>query len=213
MKKISKGPLLITFFTFVISIILYYESKHSEQYINNQASKAVKPIKATQSVNFLVSDMDLIISDPDGLTKARLKSNKVKHNAKQEVTHLDSPILYINQPDADWEIKSKTGKLTHSKNKIKQIEKIILSDQIEITRNNYNNANLPFIKLNTEYIIYKPIEDVLYTDRQVTIKTKDSETIADGMEFYKPSQKMILLGNVHSIYQPENKPKLALGSK
>lgn len=202
MKKQSKTSIIICCLTILLVVGLYYESS------TNTTEVTAKPAANTpSSVNFIVSSMNLVLNDENGQHKAKLVSQKVKHIASLNQTKLFQPKLIINQPDSNWLITADNGEIVHNKIKTKEIEKIILSDNVKIIRNSYsknNSNNLPFMTLDTSYITYYPQKDLMNTTKKVKITTEDSETTADGLVFNKSTQKLELLSNVVSKYKPAN---------
>jgi LPS export ABC transporter protein LptC len=200
MKTPYKIPIILTVLTVVISVALYYESKSNEVELS-ASNKTNKAKLKHQSVNILVNGMELVINNNEGLQKASLNAVKLKHDAEHNLTLLTSPTLEVNQPGGLWKIIANKGNIIHNKIKVKQIDKIVLSENVVITRNNFNNTTLPFITLITDSIDYYPKKDLIKTKQKVVISTKDSKTTADGLEFYKNTQKLKLLKNVVSVHQ------------
>lgn len=203
--NISKAPIYLFILILIIIVAMFYESN-----LENYAHLANKASNPPPSVNVLINQMELIISNEDGSHKAKVISSSVKHDPKLNITTLHMPILIINHDDANWHITAKTGRIIHNKQKIKQIEKIILSDQVKIVRTaianktkiitKNNNDNLPFLNLETQELVYHPQTELVTSDKPVTIISKESKTTAIGLKFNKKTQKLELLSNVKSVY-------------
>ncbi|MBP9721663.1 MAG: LPS export ABC transporter periplasmic protein LptC [Gammaproteobacteria bacterium] len=214
MKLLTKTPFFLFILTLLVITALFYASYESSSAGNYNLipAKTEKP----KSVNFFIQSMELIINNEQGSHKAVLISPKVNHDPSQNITKLLEPVLILNQDNVTWRITANNGQIIHDNKKIKQIEKIILSDKVKIIRtaltstpnktktnantNNLNNNNLSFLDLETEELTYFPKEDILSNNKKVTIKTKESITTAIGLKFHKPTQKLELLSNVKSVY-------------
>ncbi len=197
MKLLSKAPVYLFIITLIIITAMYYESNFE----NDNLTKNNGP--TPKSVTFLIGSMELIINNENGSHRAVLTSPKVKHIPEQSATLLYNPILILNQDDAHWKVTAKTGKIVHNVQKIKQVDKIILSGNVIIKRNSTQKAvtdKFPFLNLMTDEIIYTPSTDLITSDKKVTIVTKESKTTAIGMKFNKTNQKLELLSQVKSVY-------------
>lgn len=195
----TKTTIIFTLLTIACIAIMFYVSEATNVELSHNQKKAKPP----QSVNFIVSNMNLIINDTDGSIKANIKADNVKHNASNNQTQLVNPELTLNQPNSSLVITADNGKILHNKQKIKLIEKIILTDNVVIHRTNKNNNTLPYIKLETTSLNYMPSKDIATTKDKVTILTQNSKTIAQGLIVNKQDQKLQLLENVQSSYSPE----------
>lgn len=201
-QLIARTPIYLFIFTLVVITIMFYTS-NTENYTN-----LTKANNRPKSVNVIISDMELIINNDQGSHQAKIVSNKVKHDPILNTTLLQNPILKINQQNETWDITAKTGTIVHNAKKPRQIEKIILSDQVKIVRKdlpkqhnqNNNNQSLSFFNLETSEITYLPTPDLIVTDKDVKITSKESVTTATGLRFDKKTQKLDLLSNVKSVY-------------
>lgn len=192
----SKTAIIFTLLTLVcISVMLYVSETN-----NNELSKKNIDNQQRGSVNFLVTKMKLVINDTDGSVKAKINTDKVKHDASNNQTNLNYPQLILQQSDGTLIITANNGKIIHNKIKIKQMEQIILSDNVKIEKVNSQNRNLPFIRLETNTITYLPQQDLVTTNDKVIIKTEYSTTTANGLLFNKNTKKIQLLKNVESTY-------------
>lgn len=200
MKISYKIALLLTLIGFIV-IILYYSSSKVN---NTETNNPTQSTKSLQSVNVVVNNVELVMNNELGEIKSKLVANKLKHNAKTTLTELNNPTLIINQNDSTWQIIADTGLIIHNKIKVKEIEEIILSNHVKITRLNYNNTKMPFLNLETNKISYFPNKDLVSSDQHVIITTQDSITTATGLKFNKSDQKLQLLSNVVTKYQTSN---------
>lgn len=198
MLKYIKAPVILMVITIVTTAALYYESRIND--IKLDAPNATSKKELT-SVNAIVDNIDLVIIDSYGDTKAQLKADRLKHFADPKLTELNHPNLTVNQPAASWVITSVNGSIQHNNNAFKQIEEIVLFNNVDITRNNIDNVNLPYIKLNTSKITYYPQKDLMSSNEPVSITTENSTTTAKGLLFNKHEQKLSLLSDVTSIYE------------
>ena len=209
-RLLAKTPVYLFIFTLVVITIMFCAS-NSDYY--STLSNNSRP----KSVNVIINDMQLIINNEQGGHQATLVSPKVNHDPKLTITFLQDPVLLINHQDASWKITAKFGKLIHNNTKLRQIEKIILNDDVVILRDNIVQKNSPkdaqkkapdnnlaFLDLRTSELTYLPKDDLVVTDKKVTITSKESITTAIGLKFNKKTQKLDLLSNVKSIYNSGN---------
>ncbi len=209
-RFIARTPIYLFIFTLVVITIMFYAS-NSDYYSTHTSTEPPK------SVNVFINDMELIISNEEGVHQAKLVSNKVNHDPLSTITYLKDPVLLLQHENASWHITAKNGQVIHNKNKLRLIEKIILANDVVIVRqnieqkqaeNNTESNNLAFLDLRTSELTYLPKDDLIVTDKKVTITSKESVTTALGLRFNKKTQKLDLLSNVKSVYTSTNNKNL-----
>lgn len=126
----NKTAIIFILLTLVCISMMIYVSENSNSALSQNTTNSKPP----SSVNFLVTNMKLVINDTDGSIKAKINTDKVKHNAVNNQTNLNHPQLSLKQANGTLIITADHGKMLHSKLKIKQIEKIILSDNVKIQK-------------------------------------------------------------------------------
>jgi LPS export ABC transporter protein LptC len=193
MRVLFKAHILILIFFSIAILSMFYHSLNLDYDAN-----VPQPLK---SVNVLVKDLELTINNPDGSKKAKLWSTSIQHNPKTNLTNLRKPILDIKQENTTWHITSDNGSINHNHAALKNIEFIDLKDNVVVIRtdklakNNNNN-----VKIETTKLTYYPKEDIIYTEQEVKITTKDSVTTAIGLKYNNKNQNIQLLSNVKTIY-------------
>ena len=160
----------------------------------------IEPIKATintrLSIDALMENFSATQMDAQGLPHFIVSAKQLHHYPEDDSTTLNEPVLTtISEDGVAIRATAKQGKIS-SKG-----DDVILQDNVEMQRDASTQQDR--FSLKTEYLHMLPNQNLITTDRPVTLTDSHTKVNAIGMEMDFKLRTFKLRSHVRSVYAPK----------
>lgn len=150
--------------------------------------------KATQTIDFFVTNSETIQFNEEGHLRYVLLAKKLDHILETDISYVDMPnmSLYRKMSDIPWHIISDKGEVSPEGKEVELIDNVRISRMDELQRNSV---------LTTQRLTYIPDDNIAKTKESVRMVTNLDTTTAIGMEAFINDGKVNLLSNVRGEHE------------
>ncbi len=161
-----------------------------------------EPVKATVStrltIDALIENFSATKMDKQGKPHFIISAKQLHHYPEDDSTTLDEPVLTtISDEGVATHTTAKQGKIS-SKG-----DEVFLNDNVEMQRN--ASAQQDKLTLKTDYLHMLPNQNLINTDRPVTLTDANTTINATGLEMDYKIRTFKLLSQVKTVYVPAKK--------
>jgi|CXWL01.1.fsa_nt_gi lipopolysaccharide export system protein LptC len=161
-----------------------------------------EPVKATVntrlSIDALMENFSATKMDERGMPHFIVSAKQLHHYPEDDSTTLDEPELTtISDEGVAIRTTAKHGKISGKG------DEIFLQDNVEMLRD--ASVQQAELNLKTEYLHILPNQNLMTTDRAVTISDANTTVNAVGLEMNYKLRTFKLLSKVKSVYVPAQK--------
>lgn len=150
--------------------------------------------KSRHDPDFIVSQLSATTLDPQGAPHFTLFASEMRHYPDDDSTHLEAPLLNSFYPDRPTIRTSAIRGEVSSKG-----TDVYLRDDVKIVRE--ADANQGERTLTTSYLHVLPDQDLMDTNRAVTISDAHTVVNSVGMIYDNKAQTVKLLAQVRSQHE------------
>lgn len=126
--------------------------------------------------------------DEHGRPELRLSADRMVHYSDDDSTELKAPQLSKNEAEATLSVRADRGLVT------RDYDQAYFYDNVRLTRQ--SGADQPGLQVATQYLHVAIRQDLLTTDKPVTITQGQSVLSGTGMEYDRKSGRLSLLSDV-----------------
>ncbi len=143
--------------------------------------------------NFVTTTMDIT-----GAPKRRVEAEYMAHFPDTDTYEFQRPNMLIYQPrGSPWNVRSERGWLSSSG------DVMLLLGKVKIWRNSADKKKS--LDIRTEDLRVLPEREYGETDKPVIITTATTRTTGTGMRAFLSENRLELLNNVRTTYEPKRK--------
>jgi lipopolysaccharide export system protein LptC len=147
-----------------------------------------------KSPDFLVEDLVATRMKTDGSPRYAVKAKKLVHYPADNSADLEYPdVTHFEPGQAPVTIKANRGQISNNG------ENVYLRGAVEIKRLAY--ADQPEMSLQTSFLHVIPDQDLVKTDRAVTLTRGNSTLESVGLEFNNATRTLNLLSEVTGTFE------------
>lgn len=164
----------------------------------DQASRTEKPVVGTDP-DYFVERMALLTMNERGEPAYRLEAGTLQHYPADDIAAFESPVMVSLDPSRPRvTITAARGKL------LRGGEEAHLEGDVVLTRG-ATEGSAP-MKAETDFAIVLPDEDIVRTDRPVTVIQGGSSLAGVGMELNNRTRQLRVDSRVKAVLQPPAAP-------
>jgi lipopolysaccharide export system protein LptC len=158
---------------------------------------------AADAPDFVVENFQATRMNLDGTERYAVIARKMVHYAENDSSVLDEPQLFHYDPQsATMSIRANQGIMSNNG------ENAYFVGDVHVRRAAYGPN--PEMSLLTTYLHVIPDQDLVKTDREVTLTSGNSTLKGLGLEFNNKTREMKLLSDVKGQFETPAKDKAAL---
>lgn len=174
-----------------LGLFSFYLSQVAER---EQAGRAaVRP--ASNEPDYFVERLALLTMDERGQPSYRLEAQRLQHFARDDSTLFESPVLVSLDPSRPRvTVTARRGRLLEGG------EEAHLQGEVQVTRAATGNG-APLLA-ETDYAVVLPSQDIVRTDRPVTVVQGPNRLSGVGMELNNRTRQLRLDSRVSTVWQP-----------
>lgn len=159
-----------------------------------EAPEAAAPEPVRHAPDSTMARFTTTYMDQAGRPHHRLQAEQMVHFADDDTTELTRPRLVLYREDGPpWQVRAEQGWVGP------EGAEVHLENDVRMTRRRPPAGET---RLTTPFLVVFPERDYAETDRPVTITDPQGRTEGVGMEAYLEEQRLVLLDEVFSRYDP-----------
>lgn len=186
----------------MLGLFTFYLSQIAER---EQAARSV-PRPASNEPDYFVERLALLSMDERGQPSFRLEAQQLQHFAQGDVTVFESPVMVSLDPAKPRvTVTARRGRLLNGG------DEAHLQGDVQVTRAGTGNA-APLLA-ETDYAVVLPAQDIVRTDRPVTVVQGPNRLSGVGMELNNRTRQLRLDSRVSTVWQPPPEPAPAAGTR
>ncbi len=147
----------------------------------------------THDPDYYVVDFDVLVFDPHGQPRHRLRAAHMIHYMDDDTTVLEAPIYSAGLPDGDLEVQARRALLSADN------RHVYFLDDVHARRTSAG-ARAP-LSMRTEFLHVTPEARMLRTNRPVTLTQGPSRIDAHSLYLDGNAQTLTLGGGVRGVYE------------
>jgi lipopolysaccharide export system protein LptC len=156
-----------------------------------EAPQVQRTDRARHEPDALVDKFTVTEFGADGRPAARLSANAMVHFADDDSTELSLPQLVKTDPGVTMTVRADRGIVT------RDYENAYFYDNVQLARSGEDTDRL---QLRTEFLHVMVGEDLVRTDRPVTITRGESTLSGTGLEYDRKTGRLSLLSSVKASF-------------
>jgi len=178
-----------------LGLFTFYLAQVAER---EQASRG-QPRPPSTEPDYFVDRMALLTMNDRGEPAYRLQAQRLQHFPVGDVTVFEAPVMVSLDPSRPRvTVTARQGRLTPGG------EEAHLQGDVVVTR--AGTANAPPLKAETDYAVVLPEQDIVRTDRPVTIVQGGNRLAGVGMELNNRTRQLRLDSRVSAVWTPPPPP-------
>lgn len=178
-----------------LGLFTFYLSKVAERDLRPRAAEA----QPSDRPDYFVERLALLTMDERGEPSYRLEARELKHYPAYDVTEFEEPVMVS--------LSTERPRVTITANRGRMLQggvEVHLSGDVVVTR--AATANAAPMVAETPYAIVLPDEDIVRSDRPVSVLQGGSRLTGVGMELNNRTRQLRVDSEVRAVIQPPQKP-------
>ena len=151
--------------------------------------------RLSHDADSVVERLTLTELGPDGTPQTRLSAQRMVHFADDDQTELTSPQLLRSEGGMALSVHSDRGLLSHDSKDAR------FYDNVQLVRRDASSPDE--LQIRTQYLHVLVDEQILSTDRPVTIRQGDSVLSGVGMQYNRKTGRLELKSGVKATFPPK----------
>jgi lipopolysaccharide export system protein LptC len=174
-----------------LGLFSFYLSQVAER---EQASRSA-PRPASTEPDYFVERLALLTMDERGQPAYRLEAKQLQHFSQDDTTVFESPVMVSLDPARPRvTVTARRGRMLDGG------EEAHLQGDVQVTR--AGTANAAPLLAETEFAVVLPSQDIVRTDRPVTVVQGPNRLSGVGMELNNRTRQLRLDSRVSTVWQP-----------
>ena len=154
----------------------------------------VRPeLEIPTDIDFFLSQMNFRVFDNTGSLNYQLQSAYLEHFIKDDISHIEQPVIRVYRESGDWQVEALSGNILHQLEWL-QLEKNVLLQKL--------GANP--LRIRSENLVFKPDEDLLIIDSRVVIESDSAKISGDNAVFNLGNESYSLKNTRATYYHAES---------
>lgn len=161
--------------------------------LSSRMERSVRASKPAHEPDYFVEGLALTRLNATGQPVFRMSAKRMVHYPDDDSSEFETPLLVSLDPARPLvTLRAERGWATSGG------EQTHLRDSVELTRAAVGDR--PALRIDTDYVLVLPKEDIARTDRPVRITYGDSSLTGVGMEFDNAARVLKVQSKVHGVW-------------